>query len=216
LKPAASPVRLGQVLTPAILMLTMFFAFLSLSNGGIQNFGVPALVSGFGIGLTPANLALTAFLLTSAAGVLAGGYIADRTSRHGEVASAAFAVTAVLIFMIGALRMDGVLLSVTMAVAGFLSGVIAPSRDMLVRKAAPAGAAGSVFGIVSTGFNIGGVIAPMIYGWLLDNRPAPWVFYASSAFMAATVVLVLVTDRRARAAAAASAAARQSARSAVA
>ena len=73
---------------------------------------------------------------------------------------------------------------------------------MLVRKAAPPGAAGRVFGIVSTGFNIGGIIAPMIYGWLLDNRPAPWVFYVSSAFMAATVVLVLVTDRRARAAAA--------------
>jgi hypothetical protein len=32
----------------------------------------------------------------------------------------------------------------------FLGGVIAPSRDMLVRNAAPPGAAGRAFGIVST------------------------------------------------------------------
>lgn len=199
-KASAPTVRLGQVLTPAILMLTMFFAFLSLSNGGIQNFGVPALTSGFGVGLTSANMALTAFLFTSAAGVLTGGYIADRTARHGEAAAIAFALTAVLIFLVGAFRIDGLMLTLIMGLAGFLSGTIAPSRDMLVRKAAPAGAAGRVFGIVSTGFNIGGIIAPVIYGWLLDHRPAAWVFYVSAGFMAATVVLVLVTDRRARAA----------------
>jgi MFS family permease len=204
-KAAAAPVKLGQVLTPGILMLMMFFTFLALSNGGLQNFGVPALTSGFGIDLTSANMALTAFLFTSAAGVLTGGYIADRTARHGEVAACAFAMTSVLIFLVGAFRIDGALLLLVMGTAGFLSGTIAPSRDMLVRKAAPPGAAGRVFGIVSTGFNIGGIIAPVIYGWLLDNRPAPWVFYVSSAFMAATVVLVLVTDRRARSAAAASA-----------
>lgn len=195
---AAPTIGLSQVLTPGILMLMMFFTFLALSNGGLQNFGVPALTSGFGIDLTSANMALTAFLFTSAAGVLTGGYIADRTTRHGEVAAVAFGLTAVLIFLVGAFRIDGLLLLVVMATAGFLSGTIAPSRDMLVRKAAPPGAAGRVFGIVSTGFNIGGIIAPIIYGWLLDNRPAPWVFYVSSAFMAATVVLVLVTDRRAR------------------
>ena len=206
-KPASAVIGLGQVLTPGILMLMMFFTFLALSNGGLQNFGVPALTSGFGIDLTSANMALTAFLFTSAAGVLAGGYIADRTARHGEVAALAFGLTAVLIFLVGAYRIDGLLLLVVMGSAGFLSGTIAPSRDMLVRKAAPPGAAGRVFGIVSTGFNIGGIIAPMIYGWLLDNRPAPWVFYVSSAFMAATVVLVLVTDRRARTATARQAAA---------
>lgn len=195
---AAAPIGVRQVLTPAILLLTMFFAFLSLSNGGLQNFGVPALTSGFGIGLTAANMALTAFLFSSAAGVLAGGFIADRTSRHGEAAAAAFALTAVLVFLVGAYRIDGLALTLVLGLAGFLSGTIAPSRDMLVRKAAPPGAAGRVFGIVSTGFNIGGIVAPVIYGWLLDNRPAPWVFYVSSAFMAATVLLVLFTDWRTR------------------
>ena len=63
---------------------------LGLSNAGIGNFGVVALMSGYGVTFSAANIALTAFLGASAAGVLAGGYLADRTTRHGQVAAACF------------------------------------------------------------------------------------------------------------------------------
>jgi MFS family permease len=82
-----------------------------------------------------------------------------------------------------------------MAVAGFLGGVIAPSRDILVRNAAPAGAAGRAFGIVSTGFNLGGIVSPLLFGWIMDQNRPHWVFGASVVFMALTVLLALVTDR---------------------
>jgi MFS family permease len=82
-----------------------------------------------------------------------------------------------------------------MGLAGFLSGVIAPSRDMMVRNAAPAGAAGRAFGIVSTGFNIGGIISPLLFGWIMDEGLPRWVFGVSVAFMALTVVLALATER---------------------
>ena len=43
---------------------------------------------------------------------------------------------------------------------------------MLVHAAAPVGAEGCVFGIVSTGFSIGGAGGPVLFGWLLDSgRP---------------------------------------------
>ncbi len=74
-----------------------------------------------------------------------------------------------------------------MATAGFLGGVIAPSRDMLVRNAAPPGAAGRAFGIVSTGFNIGGIISPLLFGWIMDQNMPHWVFGASVVFMVLTV-----------------------------
>ena len=66
---------------------------------------------------------------------------------------------------------------------------------MLVRNAAPAGAAGRAFGIVSTGFNIGGIISPLLFGWIMDQNLPHWVFGASVVFMVLTVLLALVTDR---------------------
>ena len=63
---------------------------------------------------------------------------------------------AALIFTIGTFDLGVPLLVAAMATAGFLGGMIMPSRDMLVRAAAPPGMTGRVFGIVTTGFNIGG------------------------------------------------------------
>jgi MFS family permease len=147
-----------NVLTPTIIVLTIFFMLLGLSNAGISNFGVVALMSGYGVTFSAANIVLTAFLGASAAGVLAGGYLADRTQRHGQVAAACFTINAVIILVIATVNLPAIVLTVAMGIAGFLGGVIAPSRDMLVRNAAPPGAAGRAFGIVSTGFNFSGIL----------------------------------------------------------
>jgi MFS family permease len=184
-----------NIVTPAIIVLTVFFMLLSLSNAGIGNFGVVALMSGYGSSFSTANIALTAFLGSSAAGVLAGGFLADHTRRHGQVAAVCFALNAAIVLVIAVMTLPAVLLTAAMAVAGFLGGVIAPSRDMLVRNAAPPGAAGRAFGIVSTGFNIGGIISPLLFGWIMDQDMPHWVFGASVVFMALTVLLALVTDR---------------------
>jgi MFS family permease len=184
-----------NIITPAIIVLTLFFMLLSLSNAGIGNFGVVALMTGYGASFSSANIALTAFLGFSAVGVLAGGFLADRTERHGQVAAACFAINAAIVFVIATVALPSLLLTTAMASAGFLGGVIAPSRDMLVRNAAPPGAAGRAFGIVSTGFNIGGIISPLLFGWIMDQNLPHWVFGASVIFMILTVVLSLTTDR---------------------
>jgi MFS family permease len=184
-----------NIITPALIVLTMFFMLLSLSSAGIGNFGVVALMSGYGVSFSTANIALTAFLGASAVGVLAGGFLADHTQRHGQVAAACFALNAAIVLLIATATLPPLLLTAAMAGAGFLGGVIAPSRDMLVRNAAPAGAAGRAFGIVSTGFNIGGIISPLLFGWIMDLNLPHWVFGASAVFMVLTVLLALVTER---------------------
>jgi len=100
--------------------------------------------------------------------------------------------------VIATTTLPSLLLTAMMAIAGFLGGVIAPSRDMLVRNAAPPGAAGRAFGIVSTGFNLSGIVAPLLYGWIMDQQLPHWVFGASVVFMTLTVLLALVTDRKPR------------------
>src|SRR5262249_1158569 len=194
-KPGGADAAKQSVITPALITLTVLFTLLSLSVAGINNFAVVALMGGYGVSFSTANIALTMFLSASAAGVLAGGFLADRTERHGYVAAGCFGVNAAIVLVIALVTLPAWLLTVAMTVAGFLSGIIAPSRDMLVRNAAPAGAAGRAFGIVSTGFNFSGILAPLLYGFIMDQHMPHWVFGASVVFMLMTVALALVTGR---------------------
>ncbi|MBB5213744.1 MFS transporter [Parapusillimonas granuli] len=194
--PSAAPARgaagrSAAVLTPAIMVLTLLFVMLSLSTSAIDRFSVSALVQGYSVPLSWANSALTAFLFASAAGVLAGGYLADRTRHHGFVAAAAFGMAAVVVIVVAAVALSDLAVVVLLGVAGFLTGVIAPSRDMLVRAAAPVGAEGKTFGIVMTGFNIGGAVGPVMFGWLLDHGRYGGIFWAAAGFMVLTVMLTL-------------------------
>lgn len=186
--------RIRISLSGAIVTLTLFFLLLNLSTGAIEKFSVSALVQGFDVSLPTANLALTAFLFASAFGVLAGGVLADRTARHGLVGAAVFGLAALLIVAVILIPMPGFVLVPTLGASGFLTGCIAPSRDMLVRAAAPVGAEGRVFGIVSTGFNIGGVLGPILFGYLLDRGLPSEVLWASAGFMILTCAIVILQE----------------------
>lgn len=195
---APKPVSLRQLMTPQIIGLIVFFTFLSLSTGALTNYSVVALRSYYGIELAAANLALSAFLGLSATGVLAGGFIADWTGRHGDVAAGGFGAAALLILVVGLFNLPLVMLIGVMGAAGFLTGIISPSRDMLVRAASPPGAYGRVFGVVTTGFMIGGTIGPLLGGWIMDHNRPRWVFFSSVLFMLTTSMLALVSEWRAR------------------
>jgi MFS family permease len=188
--------RTDTVFTPAILGMMVFFVALSLSTSGLTNFSVPALMKGYHLPFAAANLALTVYLTATAFGVLSGGFVADMTRRHGEVAAIGFAVNAGLILQIALFGLGPVLVVLVMGLAGFLSGIIQPSRDMLVRAAAPAGAIGRAFGVVTIGFSIGGTVGPMLFGWILDRGAAYWIFGVSVIFMLLTVVVALISDRQ--------------------
>jgi MFS family permease len=86
------------------------------------------------------------------------------------VAALAFALAAALTALVALGLLQGWALVVVLGAIGLLTGVIAPSRDMLVKAAAPPGAEGKTFGLVSTGFNVGGAIGPVAFGWMLDQR----------------------------------------------
>ena len=194
----AQHIPMRQLLTPTVLGLVGFFALLSLSSGALTNYSAVALITVYELSLSAANLALSAFLFASAIGVLVGGVIADRTRRHGDVAAFGYASAAILILLVGTVNLPATVLVAAMGMAGFLSGMISPSRDMLVRAASPPGAFGRVFGIVTTGFNIGGTVGPLIGGWIMDHNLPRWIFFSSVIFMAMTSVMALASDRRSR------------------
>jgi MFS family permease len=193
---ARGAARGASVYSPALLGLAIFFVFLSLSTSGISSFSVPALMGAFGLPFATANLALTAYLTASAFGVLAGGLVADLTRRHGDVAAIGFAANALIVLAIGTVALGAPLLIAAMAAAGLLAGLIMPSRDMLVRAAAPPDAMGRAFGIVSVGMSAAGVVGPMLFGWIMDHGAPKWVFGASVVFMLVTVAMAVMGERR--------------------
>jgi MFS family permease len=169
------------LMSPTILVNLAYFMLTSIMNGGLNTYLVVALGALHGTATAVANMALTALLAMSALGVLVGGILAGRTSRHALVAASGLTVGGVVTALVGLFDFGPVLLIAIMGFSGFCAGITYPSRDMLVRAVTPPGAFGKVFGFVSTGFNIGASIAPIMYGMLMDHGEPRAVFFVSAA-----------------------------------
>ena len=64
-----------------------------------------------------------------------------------------------------------------MSLAGLCGGMVMPSRDMIVREVTPPGSFGKVFAFVTTGYHIAGILAPLLFGALLDHGEPRAIFY---------------------------------------
>jgi MFS transporter, FSR family, fosmidomycin resistance protein len=184
------------LLSGPVLLNLGFFTFLAMISGGIFNYSVVAFGALFATPVTTANAALTAYLLLSAVGVLAGGLFVARVTNHGRVAALGLIAMAVLTLLVGTVHFGGVALVAVMTVNGFFFGFIMPSRDMLVREVTPPGSFGKVFGFVTTGFNIGGVISPLIFGALMDHGSPRWVFLLVAMCSLVAILTVAIRPRR--------------------
>jgi MFS family permease len=184
------------LLSAPILLNLFFFVLLSISGGGFSNFLVAALGALYGTTPSVGNTALTGLLLFSAGGVLVGGWLSGRTSQHAMVATIGLTVMAAMAALVGLIDFPSALLIVVLSVAGFSSGIVMPSRDMIVRSVTPPGAYGRVFGFVSTGFNIGGIVSPLIFGQLLDRGYPGAIFFCVAGCALASITTVAVSSAR--------------------
>ncbi len=182
-------VGLDLLLSGPILRNLLFFFCIAMANGGFQTFTVVGLGAIWDTPASVANVALSGFLLFSAAGVLLGGVIADRTPHHERVAAVGFACTSTVALLMAWVNMPAAVLITVMSLGGLLNGIIQPSRDMMVRAVTPAGSFGKVFGFVSTGFNLGGMVAPLTFAWLMDHQEPRAIFMIVFAF----ILLGLIT-----------------------
>ena len=185
------------LLSAPILLNLVFFMLLAIISGGIYNYSVVALGVMYGTPVATANIALSGNLLLTAIGVLIGGLLVARTTRHAVVATLGLAALGLIMALIANIDLGALLLIVAMSVAGFFSGVIMPSRDMIVRAITPPGSFGKVFGFVTTGFNIGGIVSPLIFGAIMDHGSPRLVFLLVAAFSLIAIVTVVTRPRRA-------------------
>jgi predicted MFS family arabinose efflux permease len=174
-----------------VILCFLYFAVFAAGLTGIQSFSVASMIEQYGVPATAASTALTAYLASAAAGILVGGFVAARATRHDLVAAGGLAVNAAVILLVAMNQLPSGALPAAFALAGFSSGMVAPSRDLIVRASTPPGATGRVFGFVYAGLDVGSFATPVFYGWLLDHNLPHGVFYAVFAFTALSILTVL-------------------------
>lgn len=184
------------LLSAPILFNLVFFVLLAITSAGVYNYTVVALRELYGTTLEAANTALTAHIFVSAIGVLVGGVVAGRfPHQHALITVTGLTGMGISIGLVALIDFAALMLILVMALGGLLSGIMSSPRDMIVRDVTPPGAFGKVFGFVTTGFNIGGVIAPLIFGLLMDHGQPRLVFLVIVGFIALSVLTVLAMPK---------------------
>ena len=189
------PGAMQVMFSAPVLLGLMFFAVLAFAEIGISDFGVSSIHLVYAVPLTSATIALSAFLFAAPVGVLLGGWLADAYRRHDIVAALCMTVFAVCLAATALLNPTWSVLIVLFAVAGLASGLVAPSRDLMIRSVTPPGDMGKVFGFVSAGFNLGGLLAPPFFGYLLDHSDPRIVFVFAAVFGVFAALVALATGR---------------------
>jgi MFS family permease len=184
------------LLSAPVLKCFAFFTFHSMALIALQTFSVSVTTALYGAPLLTASAALTGFLFGGIVGMVAGGFVAARSSRHNLVAAAGMLIGAGLTLLLAGGVLPLWLLTATMSLAGFFIFSTQPSRDILVRGATPPGATGKVYGFVYSGLDLGASLAPLLFGWMLDRQLPQWVFGSAAAFMLFAVATVITLRPR--------------------
>ena len=174
----------------------VFFMIYAFGSFGLQNFSVVALGQLYGTSPVAANSALTGYLLLSALGVLIGGLIAGRMTNHRITAALGLRPPSLAAILIGSVDLGALLLILVMSLAGLCGGIVMPSRDMIVREVTPPGSFGKVFAFVTTGYHIAGILAPLLFGALLDHGEPRAIFFVIAAFTLLSIVAVASVPHR--------------------
>ena len=191
-KKAAGGSLLSFMRLPAVWMCFAFFFITSMALGGIQSFSAPSLRALYDMPLAWATAGYTAYMLASACGMVWGGFLAAKATRHDHTIAIAFTVAGALAMLLATGWVAAWFAVVLMGAVGFGAGVAGPSRDLLIRAAAPKNATGRVYGVVYSGLDIGLSLAPLLFGALMDNNHPSWVFIGIGVFQ----VMALLTAVR--------------------
>lgn len=184
---AASSHALDFMRLPAVWMCFAFFFITALALGGIQSFSSSGLRALYNMSLASATAGYTAYMLASAAGMVVGGFMASRTSRHERTIAMAFTGSGIVSLIIAAGIVPSMVAIVLMGVIGFGAGIAGPSRDLLIRAAAPKNATGRVYGVVYSGLDMGLSGAPVLFGALMDASHPSWVFICIGLFQSLAI-----------------------------
>lgn len=194
----------GFLGAPVIWLSFMFFLLITAAFGGLQSFSVPVLGGIYGLTAAAGVAALTGYLLGSAAGMVAGGFVAARVHAHDRTVGAALVGAAVFALVLASGLPPAWSVIPLMVGVGVGVGLAGPSRDLLVRRVATESLAGGnaspafgrVYGFVYSGLDVGLALGPLAFGMLLDAGGRDGVLPGVALLQILAVLTVLAMGRK--------------------
>ena len=172
---------------PAVWLCFAFFFFSTVGLSAVQNYASTALNLMYELPLTQTALVVTGFMLCGAVGMVGGGFLAQYVRRLELTIAIFLLLAAGCLALVGTGWLPGSVALVVASVAGFGHGLAGPSRDMLIKRATPAGSTGRVYGTVYSGLDSGFALAAPIFGWMMDHHLHSQVFYGAGIALALSV-----------------------------
>ncbi|MEY2252564.1 MFS transporter [Comamonas sediminis] len=173
---------------PSVWLCFSFFFWTTCAMSAIQSFSSPALQQIYGLPASITAYVVTGYMLFGAAGMVLGGFLVGRVERLEKVISACLLFSGILLALVGTGWLPGYVALGVAALAGIGTGLAGPSRDMLVKRAAPPGATGRVYGTVYSGLDLGFCLAAPVFGYMLDHQMNAGVFFGAAVGMVLSVV----------------------------
>lgn len=163
---------------PAVWVCFVFFLFYSGSMSGVQSFAPEAARQLHGIAAGTAAACITIYMVCAGCGMVLGGFLVQDPARCERIIAAGMGLAALAALALALAPLSTVMVPVLFGVMGFLVGTAGPSRDLIVKQAAPENATGRVYGVVYSGLDTGMALAPLLYGFLLDHHQPTLVWLA--------------------------------------
>jgi MFS transporter, FSR family, fosmidomycin resistance protein len=170
---------------PSVWLCFSFFFWSTAAMSAIQSFASPALHQIYGLPLGATSLVVTGFMLCSAGGMIAGGFLVGRAERLERLIAVCLLAAAGMLLLAGSGVLPGYVAIAVAALAGAGTGLAGPSRDMLIKRASPPGATGRVYGTVYSGLDLGFAVSSPLFGALMDHG------HPGGVFMGASLALVM-------------------------
>lgn len=185
---------IGVLLQPPAILAFSFFCFMAMGSVGIMTLGASTLIALLDVPAATASTIISLQLIGSLVGILIGGIIADKYSRHDLLSALVVTFAGCLLMIVPFLRPSTAIQLIPIFMSfGLLYGVAGPLRDMVVRSLAPTGAAGKTFGFTYSGMDIGSAMATALLGYLLGSGEPFWVLVLCGMFIIMGGVTIMFT-----------------------
>jgi predicted MFS family arabinose efflux permease len=168
---------------PQVWMCFAFFFWSTAALSGIQGFATPALMSMHQLPLEQVQWLVPAYMVLGALGMVWGGFWASREQRLERLIATCLVASALMLVLVAFRVVPGPWAVWAVAFTGLGIGLAGPARDLLIKKAAPPGATGRVYGTVYSGLDLGYALAAPVFGYALDQQQPAWVLGACAIYL---------------------------------